>query len=425
MINNAEHMDSGWMDPNLTHHNIHLDGGLEAFRTTDPHLRRLYQQKLIFKSSLLEKPPQNMPGIYSLTGARQIGKTTLLKQWMEKLMSGGLSPSQFLFLTGEVIDDHHALVRIVSEVTNPKETNKIFYLVIDEVTYIKDWDKGIKFLADSGQLENTVLILCGSDLSLIKEARKRFPGRRGKSECLDFHLFPLSFNEAVGLKQKQLDLESDHFIDLLFDEFQQYLQHGGFLTAMNELSKENTITQGTFATYSDWIRGDLLKRGKQETYLREIFFGIIKNYGCQMSWNALSKHLSIDHPMTVASYVDLLSHMDVLLVQQPLMEDKLKGAPKKAKKIFFTDPFIYHAIFHWLYPQKNPFENNVQSALTNPTLLGSLVESVVVLSSKDLKQVLKYKNAKIWGQVREKSSVHHVEVEPLPLALWRLTGENP
>ena len=101
-------------------------------------------------------------------------------------------------------------------------------------------------------------------------------------------------------------------------------------------------------TYSDWIRGDALKRGKSEHYLREFFGAMLKTYGSQITWNSLSHHVSIDHPKTLQDYANMLESMDVLFVQHALMEDKLVQAPKKAKKLYFCDPFIYHVINYWL-----------------------------------------------------------------------------
>ena len=49
------------------------------------------------------------------------------------------------------------------------------------MTYIKNWEKAVKYAADAGLLQNVVLILTGSDSILIQEARMSFPGRRGTS----------------------------------------------------------------------------------------------------------------------------------------------------------------------------------------------------------------------------------------------------
>ena len=73
-------------------------------------------------------------------------------------------------------------------------------------------------------------------------------------------------------------------------------------------------------------------------YLREVLTAIGARLGSQVSWNALARDLSIDHPATVADYVDLLERMDAVLVQKALREDRLTGAPKKAKKLGFTGP---------------------------------------------------------------------------------------
>ena len=54
-------------------HNSHLEG---AFPDLDPHLRRLRDQPLIYRFPLLDRLPHDQPGIYTVGGGRQIGKTT-------------------------------------------------------------------------------------------------------------------------------------------------------------------------------------------------------------------------------------------------------------------------------------------------------------------------------------------------------------
>ncbi len=82
--------------------NSHLEG---IFSDLDPHLRRLRDQPLIYRFLLLDRLPRNQPGIYTVGGGRQIGKPTLLEQWM--------APARLRFFTGELIDGPHALVRLV------------------------------------------------------------------------------------------------------------------------------------------------------------------------------------------------------------------------------------------------------------------------------------------------------------------------
>ncbi|MFX8945921.1 hypothetical protein ABTN08_19910, partial [Acinetobacter baumannii] len=85
-----------------------------------------------------------------------------------------------------------------------------------------------------------------------QEARVRFPGRRGKASEVNFHLHPLSFSEVVRLKHPAVLSPA---IDLLYSEWGNYLLHGGYLTAINDMAEYGTILPATLSTYSDWIRG--------------------------------------------------------------------------------------------------------------------------------------------------------------------------
>jgi predicted AAA+ superfamily ATPase len=208
------------------------------FVKRDPHLKELQKQLLVHRSCLLDKFPRRQPGIYTIGGGRQVGKTTLMKQWMADLLQNGIAPERIVYFTGELIDDHHSLVRLITETLDEMPNTDLRYIILDEVTYIRHWDKGIKYLADAGILENLVMFLTESDLVIIKEARMRFPGRRGTAGTVDFHLYPLSFFETVKLKARfaseKLDQlmnsriePSDQEVKKLYEEFDIYLIHGG------------------------------------------------------------------------------------------------------------------------------------------------------------------------------------------------------
>jgi len=456
------------MDIRFEPHNSHrFDPG--SFEKLDPHLRVLGQQKLLHRSHLLDTLPRRESGIYTITGGRQVGKTTLMKQWMAELLNKGVEAKGIAYLTGELIDDHHSLVRVATDCLSEMPHKKVCFLLLDEVTYIRNWDKGIKYLADAGILENVILVLTGSDSVIIREARMRFPGRRGIADRVDFHLHPLGFFEAVRLKgrftskelEQLLNSETEppgRWLDILFEEFESYLIHGGFLTAINDMARHNSILPATFSIYSDWIRGDVLKKGKQEHYLREILEAVQKRYGSQVTWNNLAQDLSIDHPKTVADYMALLESMEVVFIQAALAEHKLSGAPKKARRLMFTDPFIFHSIISWLSPCKDPFKDQIRPLLSNPEWASRLVEACAVilygrkyptyyikakgevdiayidenrfwpievkwtgqLRPKDLKQIAKFPDGRILARTRQSGAIEGIPTEPLPLALFRL-----
>ncbi|MFZ4397497.1 MAG: hypothetical protein ACOYOU_17935 [Kiritimatiellia bacterium] len=82
-------------------HNLFRDS-VERFLRDDPHLRRAAAQPFLYVSELVNTPAFLEPGIFMLTGGRQVGKTTCLKQFLAKLLrENRLQPDQVSFLTGD------------------------------------------------------------------------------------------------------------------------------------------------------------------------------------------------------------------------------------------------------------------------------------------------------------------------------------
>ena len=176
----------------------------------------------------------------------------------------------------------------------------------------------------------------------------------------------------------------------------------------------------------------------------------------------LASDLSIDHPMTVANYLELLARMDVLIVQHALREDRLGPAPKKARKVVLSDPFIFHAVRSWLTPVDDPFAAQVETVLANPDWTGEAADACAVahhhrmhptyyikgegevdiafvegtvfqpvevkwtgqIRSSDLKQARKYDNSLVCSRIATAKRIHGLPNELLPLHLLRL-GPSP
>jgi predicted AAA+ superfamily ATPase len=319
------------------------------------------------------------------------------------------------------------------------------------------------------------VILTGSDNQVIRTAMKRFAGRRGPSDKVDFDFFPLSFKEFVCLKNKDLeplcneitstpltaDLAGYHkhhegLTALLYE----YLLHGGYLPAINDYMLTGTISKGIMNTYIHWIIGDILKYNKSENYLFEILKGIKSTYNSQVSWNNLSKYLSIEHHKTISDYCNILVSIHVLHIQEAIIEHKLTGAPKKNRKLFFRDPFIDHSVSCRLDPELSI--DDINNQLKDNKFASSYVEAVAVdhckrwaptyyikgnkgevdiavvqgnrmypleikwsrnIRSEDLKQLTNYENGIVLYPMAEIKSVKNTTFVPLNRFLIQ-TGSN-
>jgi len=434
-------------------HNLFSESPERFFRE-NPHLRRAALQPFSYVAPVIHSPEWMEPGILMITGGRQVGKTTCLKQFISKILREGKArPDHVSFLAGELIRDDTELRReIVSELEGKQGWQVI---VVDEIGYVKDWDKAVKFLADAGSLETTTLILSGSDSAILREAMKRFAGRRGRSAQVDFVYHPLGFAETVALKEPELSglvaacrstdclrelPEYREAVARLEKRFDEYLLHGGYLTAIADVLRGGRIEPATFRMYAEWLRGDILKHNKQEKYLLEVLRGMMRTYASQVSWVSLAKDLSIEHHKTVSDYVAILEDMHAVIVQEALAEHTLSAAPKKAKKLYFEDPFIYHtvetvvgrtipesaaslvetvAVAHFSRKYGKTYyikgaKGEVDIAyLRDGTFWPVEVKWTLQLRPEELKQVMLYRNGLILGRQREPSRIAHVPYIPL------------
>lgn len=434
------------MDNWFLTHNGNLENP-EHFRKMDSDLIRLNEQRLVYQFPLLEKLPIDVPGIFVIQGAHQTGKTTLLKLWIEKLLMQGVPPNTIAFFPGELIAKHHGLFQSLKKQLSSMPTDRLRYLIIDDASSIKDFEKVIQTLKSHELLDSVLLILSGVDVAVTGITLQNI-----------YHLYSLSFRETVLLKRG----DTEPTLHALYEEFDEYLLHGGNLKAINEVFVNKQVSDKTLIAYSDWICKETERRGKQERFLREIIKATFKHYNNQITWNALAPELSIDHPKTIGDYFAWLEALDILFVQYALLEKELTAAPKKARKIMFTDPFYFHAMNAWINPIKNIFDHQMKNTLENVELNSNLVKSSVIthfrrffstyyiksegevdlayikaerfwpieitwtsqLRAKDLKQILKYPNGRILTKTDRSGIIEHIQTEPLPIALWQLEDSN-
>ena len=185
-------------------HNLFQES-LSAFQKHDPHLSYLSELHYVSPLDWWKSIDWKSPGILILTGGRQIGKSTSTKLLIkEVLKTNRVSADSIFFLPADQILDHLQLTRILRFFLDslPKNSSP-FLLVIDEITFVRDWDRSIKALADEGWFRRGFCLLTGSDSVILKEAASRFPGRRGRADQVDFHLHPLSFREYVSLIEQK------------------------------------------------------------------------------------------------------------------------------------------------------------------------------------------------------------------------------
>jgi len=348
------------------HNQFKID--INTFKQADPQLRALSRLKYQYSPRWWQELDFAVPGIYILTGGRQVGKSTSCKLLIQHCMQQNIfSPTHILYLPCDEIFTAKNLSEVIRFYLAEVSTEK-FLLIIDEITFVKNWDLVIKALADEGAFSQGVCLLTGSDTLILKDAAMRFPGRRGNAEETDFHLYPLTFAEYVQLVAIEKSLA---------DLFQDYLICGGYLRAINDLAEHGKITTATLATYEQWIRGDFLKQGKNETTLLAILQALLTIGPSQISFSSLNQKIGLISKETCIDYCRMLERMDILFILQAFDPTKKQGFPRKDRKFHFTDPFIYRVILAWLQR-----EGQFKQPLVESTLVEACVASACNRTNK-------------------------------------------
>lgn len=399
----------------------------------DKHLVALAKSKVPWRPRIRYKFRFNRDIVYTLRGPRQVGKTTLLKDLIHDFLERGTDPRTLFYYTCDLVDNPRELVNTVNnylDTIRPSSEDRA-YIFLDEISSVRDWQKAIKHLSDTGKLENTTIILTGSHTLDIKKAYEKLPGRRGDittTDVPDKILLPMKFVEYVetinaDLAEVIYDLRLIEFSNRrrilleisrgkiskeikelslyskgLESLFANYLLTGGIPRVIDEYLRTGQISEGVYRTYVDVVLGDLAKWNKRETYLRQVLRRIMESAGNPVGWNTLKQGTDIASHNTVADYVDTLKDSFVLFYLSFYDVSRKIPLYQKEKKIHFHDPFFYHALRGWIGGY-DPFSASMDF-LKNPQNVGMLTESIVgghlirlAFNLSKQKQLFDYENA--------------------------------
>ncbi len=353
----------------------------------DKHIREFEEKEYKWKPVLLKEIELAPNNVFTLRGPRQVGKTTLIKLLIKELLNKNIDEKSIFFWNCDELVDYRELISILraylefSKLSNAKKK----YIFLDEISRIKNWQRAIKSLRDSGELDDCSLMLTGSHTLDIKYGIERLPGRTGKLGK-DMLLLPMSFSEYINLIKPEIARKIKKITKLsvkeinksaseanLFDSelkilFQQYLITGGFPLVINEFFSNKKIPDYVYEIYMNWIVGDIVKWGKQERILIQLLRSVILKQGSTISWDSLAKESEIKSHKTVSSYVEDLENMFVLLTLYFLRLDKKIPDFNKNKKLYITDPFIYNVFNRKIYFKENEIDSSMIEAVAASNL---------------------------------------------------------
>ena len=346
----------------------------------DVHLSRMAQFPLIHRErQFLDH--NFADGVYMLTGPRQIGKTTVVKMLIKKLLNTD-NHANFLYFNCDLLDNKQAVVELVEKYLEEFPSNKQRYIILDEISSVKDSVLAIKYLIDSGHSEKLTYILTGSSSVNIKKTGEYLPGRRGKG--IDFNYLPISFKTYLQMAYPNIDinvrLTSDEkdFIAIkqkinLAKELIIYLKTGGFPRVINEYYMNQTIDDDIFTIYRSWITSEIAKAERKEYIAKSILERCLFSLTSDVSYNAFAQDTNVGSHNTIYDYLEFFKNAFVLSVIYNYDYHQKKVNYRINKKIYFNDPFIYAVIEGWLSGKPKQNYDYIDSSLTRSKLIENLV----------------------------------------------------
>ena len=325
----------------------------------------------------IETPPARRAVL--LSGARQVGKTTLVQQAIARLLERGTNPANILYATFD-----HPLLKLAginAVLTSWREREARQpgpeYLFLDEAQYVPDRATWIKHQVDFS--DDRRIIFTGSAMPLLETDQESGVGR-----WHTIRLTTLSFYEYLRLRGTATDLlprvDGLHHLftwkkgqfqrvaeaaSTLTGHFHEYLLRGGF----PQLSRVPDLTDAQRLLRED-IVDKVLKRDMTALYgvrrvleLERLFLYLCLHDGGIMNVTEVSTELEMKRP-TVMHFLALLesAHLVYRLPAFGYGKEVLRGR----QKVYLADPSISPAVML-----------RSKSALNDPNFLGAAVENAV------------------------------------------------
>lgn len=294
----------------------------------------------IVKRDLLDHIMQRIDRkeVILITGARQVGKTTLMKEIERELKKRG---EKTLFIN---LEDRDYLI-MMNE--SPKNLLKFLgegktYVFIDEIQYLDDPTHFVKFLYDEYKDRIKLVVSGSSAFYLDRKFRDSLAGRKRL-----FILNTFSFKEFLRAKGKEELLDKYELLPVrreVKNLLEEYCIYGGYPEVVMEknIAEKKEILKELVNSYvkKDAIGADIRNEHK--------FFQLMKllsgRAGKLINKTEISRILQVSVKL-IDNYLYLMEKAFYIARVSPFYTNKTKEITKR-KKIFFRDTGLRNVLIN-------------------------------------------------------------------------------
>ncbi|MGC9104214.1 MAG: ATP-binding protein [Candidatus Methanodesulfokora sp.] len=349
--------------------------------TNDPDLRKWYESRIKWIPKIINEIKLEPFSLNFIFGPRQVGKTTLVKLVIKKLLESVEDPRSIFYYRCDRLSDYKELDIVMENYLMLKRAYKIktAYIFLDEITFPREWYRAVKYRIDSGDLQNDVLILTGSWSMFVRREVETFPGRRGGGRNIVFH--PLSFREFLKIANpdiynslegiKEMDpsevwekcVKARPWLNEVNRAFESYLECGGFPLAIKSLLERGEVSEEAKDAIISSFISDIAKLRRSESIAKRVIKAVLEKLPSAVSLSSIAKEFEIGSHKTVFYYLDLFEKMFILKNIFFIEPNKLVELYYKQRKIHLTDPFLYTVFSEWCMTRRPSINAIVESTV--------------------------------------------------------------
>lgn len=282
------------------------------------------------------KKYRDVPLVKILAGIRRCGKSTILEMLKDDLIKSGISPDHIISMryTSEDFDDGMTDKDMYKGIKAQMTDSDRYYLLLDEVQEIDDWEKAVNSLLENA---NTDIYVTGSNSKLMSgEISTYLTGR-----YISIPVFTLSFAEYLEFKKSER--RSDR--ELL----NEYLRMGGFpIVALGNFD-ERSAYQIVEGIYNSVITSDITKRHNITNFdlFNRVVKYIVENVGKTFSANSIQKFLKSEgRSLSAESVYNYLEWLEKAFVIYRCQRYDLQGKSvlKTQEKFYLADTSLKYCV---------------------------------------------------------------------------------
>lgn len=275
----------------------------------------------------------NNPKVIILLGARQVGKTTLIKRILQE------HQGFILNLDIEVDKDRLLTVSHMAPSDAMKNLGDPSLLIIDEAQRLPETGQIVKGWFDSG-INTKIILLGSSSLNLLDRTAESLTGRNIK-----LYLPPLLFSEIISAqswysKEMTPKLLKENMNNQLSSLIKEQMFFGSYPESVVTAQKEQYLLN----LVSDYLLKDVFQSTliKSPEKVKKLLMLLAYQIGSEVSLSELATNLEISR-VTVEKYIDLLERSFVIF-RLLAFSSNLRKEIVKSIKIFFWDTGVRNAL---------------------------------------------------------------------------------